>query len=239
MARTIYLVISLVLGAFGGYVLLMLLFGDVSIPVGAAGGIAAIFVASVAALANALAAIVVFFVLGARAKRRGRERVVELEDADSPDVAALHELNQANAPAVGSVDLDRMRRLVGMPGWCLLVLIDDQVAGYLVAMTPDADYDSPNFTWFKERYDDFAYIDRVAIAAPHRRRGLGTRLYREIEQRAAVRGIPRIACEYNLRPPNPVSAAFHRRRGFEEVGIQDTEQGTKTVSLQLKSLGDG
>jgi predicted GNAT superfamily acetyltransferase len=45
-----------------------------------------------------------------------------------------------------------------------------------------------------------------------------------------------MACEYNLRPKNEVSRQFHRRYGFKEVGTQETENGKKTVSLQIKAV---
>ena len=47
-----------------------------------------------------------------------------------------------------------------------------------------------------------------------------------------------MTCEVNLRPPNPGSMAFHRAMGFDEVGTQNTEGGSKTVSLLVKRLDD-
>lgn len=48
---------------------------------------------------------------------------------------------------------------------------------------------------------------------------------------------PVLACEVNLDPPNPRSLEFHRRFGFEQVGMQKTEGGKKTVSLMTKPIG--
>jgi uncharacterized protein len=44
-------------------------------------------------------------------------------------------------------------------------------------MPPDSAYDSVNYRWFTERYDDFMYLDRVAFDAEAQGRGLGTLLY--------------------------------------------------------------
>jgi predicted GNAT superfamily acetyltransferase len=103
-------------------------------------------------------------------------------------------------------------------------------------MRPEARYESMNFLWFAARYADFLYIDRVVVAQGRRRDGLASALYRDIESHAAASGAALLACEINVRPPNPESAAFHARHGFVEVGTQDTEGATKTVSLQIKRL---
>ena len=75
------------------------------------------------------------------------------------------------------------------------------------------------------------------VAPEVRRKGIAVRLYQDLENFAANRKIPIMACEYNLRPKNEVSREFHQRYGFKEVGTQDTENGKKTVSLQIKTVG--
>ncbi len=35
---------------------------------------------------------------------------------------------------------------------------------FLIAFDQDADYDSPNFLWFRERFERFVYVDRIAVA---------------------------------------------------------------------------
>jgi predicted GNAT superfamily acetyltransferase len=45
-----------------------------------------------------------------------------------------------------------------------------------------------------------------------------------------------MTCEYNLHPKNEESRLFHQRYGFQEVGTEETENGRKTVSLQIKRV---
>ncbi|MEL6236161.1 MAG: hypothetical protein AAFR46_17330, partial [Pseudomonadota bacterium] len=44
------------------------------------------------------------------------------------------------------------------------------LGGFLIALGPDAAYDSPNYRWFQARGGRFAYVDRV-IVAPEAGRG--------------------------------------------------------------------
>ncbi|MCP5368197.1 MAG: GNAT family N-acetyltransferase [Hyphomicrobiales bacterium] len=110
------------------------------------------------------------------------------------------------------------------------------IAGFLIALTPGADYASPNFLWFRDRYAQFVYCDRILVAPAAKGRGLGRALYGDLAAFAAGRA-PRITCEVNLRPPNPESLAFHARLGFREVGRQQTEGGAKEVALMAWDHG--
>jgi predicted GNAT superfamily acetyltransferase len=57
---------------------------------------------------------------------------------------------------------------------------------------------------------------------------------RQIERRrAAGTNVARLTLEVNVDPPNEQSLAFHARRGFTQVGQQDTPYGIK-VSMMHK-----
>jgi hypothetical protein len=99
-------------------------------------------------------------------------------------------------------------------------------------MTPSAAYDSPNFLWFRERCAEFLYIDRLAVDAAYRRRGIGTGLYDQAEASARALGCKLLCCEVNLRPPNPDSLEFHQRLGFEKRGEQEAKG--KRVAMLVK-----
>ncbi len=106
----------------------------------------------------------------------------------------------------------------------------------LIAFDEGADYASPNFLWFRERYPRFAYVDRV-VTAPHARgRGLARRLYLDLFDAAKAAGHNRIVCEVNREPPNPASDAFHAALGFTEVGEAEIHGGSKTVRYLEKRI---
>jgi hypothetical protein len=152
------------------------------------------------------------------------------------DVARVLEINEANVPEVGSVDATRMSFLLDQSELALAVELDDLVAGFCIVLGPGSPYDSVNYRWFTDRYDDFLYLDRVAFDAAFQGRGLGTLLYAEVDRSMrALGGAAHLALEVNLDPPNERSLAFHARRGFVEVGQQDTPYGIR-VSMQMRPV---
>jgi predicted GNAT superfamily acetyltransferase len=148
-------------------------------------------------------------------------------------VARLLAINNAEVPAVGVLDEGELDRLLEQSCVSLVATLDgDDPAGFCVVLPPGADYGSVNYRWFSERYDDFVYLDRVAIAPSAQGRGLGRALYDEVERRVDAAWF---TLEVNVRPRNDGSLAFHDRLGFAEVGQQDTPYGA-CVSLMAKRL---
>lgn len=153
------------------------------------------------------------------------------------DLHAIHVINEAEVPAVGTETLADLGDIANESAIALVAEIDGTIAGFCLVLVPGADYDSGNYLWFTERYDDFVYLDRVAISPAFQRRGLGKALYAEVERlTATVRpGADQFTLEVNLRPRNDRSLAFHGQLGFIEVGQRETEYGA-LVSLMAKPL---
>jgi predicted GNAT superfamily acetyltransferase len=107
---------------------------------------------------------------------------------------------------------------------------------FLLAFDQDADYDSPNFLWFKKRYLRFVYVDRIAVAESARGRGHARRLYQDLFDVAARAGHDIVVCEVNSDPPNPASDAFHAALGFLEIGQATIHGGKKSVRYFARPL---
>lgn len=105
-----------------------------------------------------------------------------------------------------------------------------------MAFDQGADYDSPNYLWFRERYPRFVYVDRIVVDPAMRKRGLAQLLYKDLFLRVAEAGHTLIVCEVNSDPPNPASDAFHEALGFAEVGHAVLHGGAKTVRYLARSL---
>ena len=106
----------------------------------------------------------------------------------------------------------------------------------LVAFHEDCTYDSPNFLWFRNRFERFHYIDRVVVSEAARGRGLARKLYGGLESQAMADGRGRLVCEINSVPANPDSDAFHTALGFTPVGEQHLGDRGKNVRYWAKEL---
>ena len=147
---------------------------------------------------------------------------------DGPDVLAL---NEEVVHKLAPMDAEAYRWWVEQADLAWAAEVDGAFAGFVLVLGPGHPYDSDNYRWFSERYRDFWYLDRVAVAASARRTGVGAAIYDALEARAADDGRP-ILLEVNVDPPNDASLAFHRARGFTEVGRLAHDGGAKVVSLQ-------
>ena len=147
------------------------------------------------------------------------------------DHAEVLALNDRNVELTAPLDEPRLAALVGWADRALVLDVDGRFAGFVLTYASGSAYDGENFGWFSERYDDLAYLDRVVVHEDFRRRGLATLLYDDVEARC---GRPVMALEVNLDPPNEPSLAFHRARGYTEVGQR--ESGGHLVSMLVKRL---
>lgn len=161
------------------------------------------------------------------------DSVIDIRDVRPADLPAVLALNERSVPSMNSLTMERMQWFAGNAAYFRVAEISGSIAGFLICMAPEAQYRSPNFLWLQERYRDFLYIDRVAVSAHFRRRGIAGALYRDAAATAPSR-FQMLACEVNLRPPNPESLRFHERHGFEPVGRQD--HGDVEVQYMIRAL---
>ena len=159
----------------------------------------------------------------------------EIHDIKASDLEAVLALNQAEVPHVGSADIDRMQWFAANAAYFRTAIVEDRLAAYLIGMRPGTDYQSLNYRWFCDRYDDFAYVDRIAVAQFARRYGLASRLYDDFA-RSAPDSVEIMTCEVNLKPPNETSMRFHEKLGFRQVGSLASDDGEKEVAMLLKNL---
>lgn len=158
-----------------------------------------------------------------------------IRDVRDSDLDAVLGLNQSEVPHVGSVDAARMRWYADNASYFRVAVHGNDLGAYLVGFLPGIGYTSPNYLWFCKHYDEFAYVDRVAVAPSARRTGIATRLYDDFAA-ALPASVPVMTCEVNVRPPNSSSMDFHRRLGFEQVGSLASDTGDKEVAMLLKPL---
>ena len=158
---------------------------------------------------------------------------MRIRDAEIADGDAILALNEASVSLLSPLSQQRLAELHVMAALHRVVEREGEVIGFLLAFREGADYDSPNYLWFAERYPLFLYVDRVVVADAARGQGVGALLYRDMFKFAAASGTRLVTCEFDIDPPNPASEQFHARFGFREVGRQWVADGRKQVSLQV------
>jgi uncharacterized protein len=158
-------------------------------------------------------------------------RLRELAPVDWPAVLAL---NHASVSELSPLDEERLGFVLSCANRAVVVQdeYDGEIVAFALAIAPASDYDSRNYAWFGERYESFLYLDRIAVGADRRRRGIGALIYDELEGAAAEFG--RMVCDVNLEPRNDASLAFHRARGYREIGR--LQHPGKLVALMCKEI---
>lgn len=159
---------------------------------------------------------------------------MQLRPATPNDFPALLALNAEQVRFLSPLDEARLTNLHAQACWHQVIERDGGVVAFLLAFAPGADYDSTNYRWFDARGGRFVYVDRVVVGADAQGQGCGRSLYEALFEFARAQAFAEVVCEYDLDPPNPVSAAFHAGFGFGEVG-QHCANG-KQVSMQAARL---
>ncbi len=159
----------------------------------------------------------------------------KISDIVTADLAAVLELNESEVPHVGTADIEQMHWFASNAACFRVAKANEQLAAFLIGLRPGTIYGSLNYRWFSDRYKDFAYVDRVAVATSARRHGLASRLYDDFAA-AMPDSVKIMTCEVNTLPPNEESMRFHKQLGFREVGTLATQNGNKRVALLLKDL---
>lgn len=156
-----------------------------------------------------------------------------IEPISLDDEPAVLALNTIHASELSLLDEAGLKRLLEAAYVARRI---GSLEAFMIAFDQDADYASPNFLWFRERYPRFAYVDRIAVAEGARGKGHARRLYEHLFEQARRDGHSVVTCEVNSDPPNPASDAFHDALGFRIVGEAAIYGGARTVRNYERAL---
>lgn len=151
---------------------------------------------------------------------------------ESVDLAAALVLNNAAQPNVNALDPAALALLHEQAALATGAYGEDGgLIGFVLALPPGADYDSPNYRWVSDNRAQFLYVDRAVVSPRARGRGVGRALYRAVIDAANAQGYGCVLAEVNERPPNPGSMAFHVALGFRVIGRADHGPGKTAVAF--------
>ncbi|MDQ3038667.1 MAG: GNAT family N-acetyltransferase [Pseudomonadota bacterium] len=142
---------------------------------------------------------------------------IAIRDVREHELDSVLALNNAAGPAILPLDAATLRQLFESAEYFRVAERDGTVAGFLIGFGASMDHESSNFGWFRQRYPDFFYIDRVVVASRRRGGGVGRALYADVQSYAELR-YPQLACEVFLQTGTDHALLFHGSFGFREVG---------------------
>lgn len=96
---------------------------------------------------------------------------IVIRDVREHELDSVLALNNNAGSAILPLDDARLRHFYEHAEYFRVAERDGNLAGFLVGFGSASRHDSSNFAWFRERYPDFFYIDRIVVAS--RRRGGG------------------------------------------------------------------
>ena len=149
----------------------------------------------------------------------------------SQDIPAIWEINQQGLPGTGKVSQQEIVELLRIAELTIGAFDGEQLVGFVLCFLPRTEYASLNYAWFNQRYQDFLYVDRIAVSEEHRNQSIGSLLYQQVISYAKYYNYP-IAAEVSLNPPNPGSMRFHQRFNFTEIGVLNHQ--SKSVTMMMR-----
>ena len=128
---------------------------------------------------------------------------IHLHELHKSHLARVHAINEASLPWVGQVSPTELDALFDLSDHAWGVSVAGTLQGFALCIPPNTHYASPNYRWFSQQFEDFFYVDRIAIDPETRRNGIG-----EWPQCGPSTGrivdVPMLA-EVMKRPPNHAS----------------------------------
>jgi hypothetical protein len=103
-----------------------------------------------------------------------------LRDAATSDHEAIIRLNKAEVQHTSPMNLEQLTALVEMAAYCKVVVVEECVAAFLLALRDGVPYENENYKWFASRFASFLYVDRVLVPPKFAGRKIGSKLYDDL-----------------------------------------------------------
>lgn len=156
---------------------------------------------------------------------------LRFRDARPDDLDAIAAMNRMAGVSVAAIERDDLAGCFDAASYFRVAEVDGRLAGFLIGTDHSADRGNAGFRWFQQRHAEFAYIDRIVIAAPFRGHGLGRVFYADMISFAEVR-VPVLGGQVSLEPRDDRSLLFHASLGFREVAQLTGAEGGRTGVME-------
>ena len=160
---------------------------------------------------------------------------IVIRDVREHELDSVLALNNNAGEAILPLDSAKLHSFHDNAEYFRVAERDGNLAGFLVGFGSDSDHDSSNFAWFKARYPDFFYIDRIVVASRRRGGGVGRAFYADVQSYAELH-YPQLCCEVLLDHGADPALLFHGSFGFHEVGQNVMAGVDLRASMMMKQL---
>mgnify|MGYP001240048424 CR=1 FL=1 len=127
-------------------------------------------------------------------------------------------INQEHVPMVGALkNIKDLENLLKMSFLSAVTYNEGRITSFIVCLRENKEYKSLNYVYFSEMYKKFFYVDRIGVKKEHQNIGLGSLLYKKIDEINNKLKLP-ICAEVNTKPYNKTSIQFHIKHGFKKIG---------------------
>lgn len=145
---------------------------------------------------------------------------------NNEEISQMHAINQANSPDVGDIpNVNQFKSLIDLSETIYAYKDKGIIVGFILLMREGTTYQSENYKFISSKFDQFLYVDRIAIDSKYRRQGLAEKIYSKVISDGNLLGLD-VLCEVNTRPKNEISLSFHKKMRFNEIGTQDFEKNS-------------
>ncbi len=160
---------------------------------------------------------------------------IMIRDVQEHELDAILAMNNAAGSGILPMNKTQIQYFWQHADYFRVAESDNCLVGFLIALNQNATYDSSNFHWFKQRYSQFIYVDRIVIAKGQRNAGIGRLFYADVLSFAEVRA-PAIVAEVFMEQSTHPALLFHGSFGFHEVGQHQMHESPLRAVMLFKAL---
>ena len=88
---------------------------------------------------------------------------LEIKTLAKTDVDTIWAINEEGLPGTGKVSRNEIIALLDFASLAVGAYSSGKLVGFVVCLPPKTEYGSLNYAWFNQRYNEFLYVDRIAV----------------------------------------------------------------------------
>ena len=88
---------------------------------------------------------------------------LEIRPLSKTDIDSIWKINEDGLPGTGKVSQQEIDALLDFSSLAVGAYFGNELAGFVICLPPKTAYGSLNYAWFNQRYNEFLYVDRIAV----------------------------------------------------------------------------